>query len=62
MNDTQIATYLENLDTQNIKDKIYHGMDMARQIKTFKWKEVMAFMKANPNILTSYLYIHAIGD
>jgi len=30
MNDTQIATYLENLDTQNIKDKIYHGMDMAR--------------------------------
>ena len=55
MNDQQIASYLQNLEKQNIKDKIYHNMDIKRQVKTFKWKEVMAFMKANPAILSKYL-------
>ena len=35
---------------------------MHRQIKTFKWKGVMAFMKANPNILSQYLSIMGLGE
>ena len=35
---------------------------MHRQVKTFKWKEVMAFMKANPNILSQYLSIMGVGE
>lgn len=37
-------------------------MDIKRQVKTFKWKEVMAFMKANPAILNQYLQINEVSD
>ena len=62
MSDQQIASYLINLERQNIKDKIYDNMDMKRQIKTFKCKEVMAFMKANPAILNQFLQINQVND
>ena len=60
MSELEIVDYIANQKSLNIDGSYLKNIDIQSQIRKFKWKEVMRFMKTNPHILMQLLSLNEV--